>query len=41
MIINCLSDNNNRASADVNMIVKKGGCTIASSGAHSLALDRP
>ncbi|KAL3893635.1 MAG: hypothetical protein SGPRY_014094, partial [Prymnesium sp.] len=32
MIINCLSDNNNRATADVNMIVKKAGCTIASSG---------
>jgi len=32
MIINCLSDNNNRATADVNMIVKKGGCTVASSG---------
>jgi len=32
MIINVLSDNNNRATADVNMIVKKAGCTIASSG---------
>ena len=32
MIINCLSDNNNRATADVNMIVKKNGCNIASSG---------
>jgi len=32
MIINCLSDNNNRASADVAMIVKKGGCNMASSG---------
>jgi len=32
MIINCLSDNNNRATADVAMIVKKGGCNMASSG---------
>ena len=32
LIINCLSDNNNRATSDVNMIVKKNGCNIASSG---------
>mmetsp|Transcript_77171 Transcript_77171/g.231546 ORF Transcript_77171/g.231546 Transcript_77171/m.231546 type:complete len:285 (-) Transcript_77171:297-1151(-) len=32
MVINCLSDNNNRATADVAMIVKKAGCNMASSG---------
>lgn len=32
LVVNCLSDNNNRATADVNMIVKKNDCTIASSG---------
>ena len=37
MIINCLSDNNNRATADVAMIVKKAGCNMASSGACRLA----
>ena len=32
LIINCLSDNNNRATADVNMIVNKAGCKAASTG---------
>ena len=32
LIINVLSDNTNRANADVNMIVNKNGCKIASSG---------
>lgn len=32
LIINVLSDNNNRATADVNMIVSKSGCKIAASG---------
>jgi YebC/PmpR family DNA-binding regulatory protein len=31
-IINCLSDNNNRATSEVNTIVKKNSCSIASSG---------
>jgi len=32
LIVNCLSDNNNRATMEVNTIVKKNDCTIASSG---------
>ena len=32
LIINVLSDNTNRANADVNMIVNKSGCKIASQG---------
>jgi YebC/PmpR family DNA-binding regulatory protein len=32
LIINVLSDNNNRASADVNTAVSKSGCKIANSG---------
>lgn len=32
LITNVLSDNTNRANADVNMIVNKNGCKIASSG---------
>jgi len=31
-IINCLSDNSNRVTAEVNTVVKKTGCSIASSG---------
>ena len=32
LIVNCLSDNNNRATMEVNTIVKKNSCNIASSG---------
>ena len=36
LIINVLSDNTNRANADVNMIVNKNGCKIASSGSVAI-----
>mmetsp|Transcript_5810 Transcript_5810/g.15838 ORF Transcript_5810/g.15838 Transcript_5810/m.15838 type:complete len:291 (-) Transcript_5810:206-1078(-) len=35
LIINCLSDNNNRATADVNNVVNKGGCKPATPGSVS------
>eukprot|EP00316_Scyphosphaera_apsteinii_P009513 CAMPEP_0119312392 /NCGR_PEP_ID=MMETSP1333-20130426/26242_1 /TAXON_ID=418940 /ORGANISM="Scyphosphaera apsteinii, Strain RCC1455" /LENGTH=234 /DNA_ID=CAMNT_0007317003 /DNA_START=207 /DNA_END=911 /DNA_ORIENTATION=+ len=40
LIINVLSDNNNRATADVNMIVKKSGCSIASTGSVAFNFQR-
>uniref|UniRef100_A0A7S0L731 Uncharacterized protein n=1 Tax=Coccolithus braarudii TaxID=221442 RepID=A0A7S0L731_9EUKA len=40
LIINALSDNNNRATADVNMIVSKTGCKSASSGSVAFNFQR-
>jgi len=40
LIINCLSDNNNRATADVNMVVNKNGCKPASSGSVAFNFER-
>jgi len=39
-IINVLSDNNNRATADVNMIVSKTGCKSASAGSVAFNFQR-
>ncbi len=40
MIINCLSDNNNRATAEVSNVINKSGCKVASSGSVSFNFAR-
>lgn len=40
LIINVLTDNNNRANSDVGTVVKKSGCKIASSGSVAFNFER-
>lgn len=40
LIINCLSDNNNRATADVSAVVTKAGCKLASQGSVAFSFKR-